>query len=109
MSGQKKSYFPNNWQLYKDADDDLFMPHTYEEVVHWKLMGWELPSSISCIIRTTDLATKKVKEHVYRYQGAADNKIVQLLNNKTHEFTVVTHESQHYVPFKHQNDDDEEL
>jgi len=93
MSGKKKKpYFPNNWQLYKDADDELFMPHTYEEVVVWKLRGWELPSSVNCIIRTTDLATKKVKEHVYRYQGAADNKFRQLLQDRTHEITIVDHD-----------------
>ena len=109
MSGKKKSYFPNNWKEYKDADPELFLPHTFLEVMDWKVAGWELPSSVNCIIRTTDLATKKVKEHVYRRKYAADNKIVQLLNNKTHEFTVVTHDAQHYVGPKHPDHDDAEF
>jgi len=75
----------------------------------WKVAGWELPSSVNCIIRTTDLATKKVKEHVYKRKSAADNKIVQLLNTKTHEFTVVTHDAQHHVGPKHQDHDDAEF
>ena len=106
MSGKKKKpYFPNNWQEYKDADPEMFLPHSFLEVMDWKVAGWELPSSVNCIIRTTDLATKKVKEHVYRRKSAADNKIVELLNTKTHEFTVVTHESQHYVGPKPQDYD----
>jgi hypothetical protein len=110
MSGKKKKpYFPNNWREYYDADPEMFLPHTYLEVMDWKVAGWQLPSSVNCIIRTTDLATKKVKEHVYKRQSAADNKIVQLLNTKTHEFTVVTHDAQHYVGPKHQDHDDAEF
>jgi|TARA_B100000073_G_C23671881_1_gene548973 HD-like signal output (HDOD) protein len=106
MSGKKKKpYFPNNWKEIHDADSEMFMTHTYLEVMDWKIAGWELPSSINCIIRTTDLATKEVKEYVYKRRSAADNKIVQLLNNKTHEFTIVTHESQHYVGPKPPIDD----
>jgi|TARA_B100000073_G_scaffold334724_1_gene327569 HD-like signal output (HDOD) protein len=108
MSGKKKkrNYFPNNWQEYYEADPEMFLTHTFEEIVEWKLRGWELPSSITCIIRTTDLATKKVKEHVYRRKYAADNKIVQLLNNKTHEFTVVTHDAQHFFgPSRYETDE----
>ena len=108
MSGKKRrSYFPNNWQEYKDADPEMFLTHTFEEIIEWKLRGWELPSSVNCIIRTTDLVTKKVKEHVYRREYAANNKIVQLLKDKTHEFTVVTHDSQHYVGPKPPIDEDE--
>ena len=108
MSG-KKPYFPNNYDLYKDADSEMFMPHTFFEVMEWKVAGWELPSSVDCIIRTTHLETKKVKEHVYKRRHAAENKIKQLLNDQTHEFCVTTHDSQHAIGPKHQDDDDEEF
>ena len=42
--------FPNNWKAYKDAPDDMFEPHTFEEVMDWKVAGWELPSSGNCLI-----------------------------------------------------------
>ena len=89
----------------------MFLPHTFMEVMDWKVAGWELPSSINCIIRTTDLATKKVKEHVYRYQGAAENKFQQLLQDKTHEITIVNHEcTQFFKPGpKHSDYDDAEF
>ena len=46
MSKKRKPDFPNNWQEYKDCDDDVFIPHTYEELMSWKVANWELPSSI---------------------------------------------------------------
>ena len=42
MSGRRKKYFPNNWQKFKDAPDEMFMPHTYVEVMDYKIAGWEL-------------------------------------------------------------------
>lgn len=97
MNGKKKPEFPNNWQLYKDADPENFEPHMFFEVMEWKVAGWELPSSIDCIIRATHLKTKRVDEYVYKRRHAAENKIRQLLNDKTHEFCVTTHEAQHYI------------
>ena len=109
MSGKrKKPYFPNNWQEFKDADPDMFLPHTFLEVMDWKVAGWELPSSVNCIIRTTDLATKKVKEHVYKRESAANNKFRQLLQNRTHEITIVDHdETMFFSPRPKPQDDDD--
>ena len=97
MTGRKKDYFPNNWQEYKDADDNNFIPHTFEEIMSWKVAGWELPSSVCCIIRVTDLETSKVKEHVYQKRSAAQTKVNQLINTPNIEFTVVDHESIHHL------------
>lgn len=96
MSG-KKDYFPNNWEEYKEADDSDFIPHTFEEIMSWKVAGWELPSSVCCIIRVTDLETHKVKEHVYQKRSAAQSKVNQLLSTPNVEFTVVDHESIHHL------------
>lgn len=75
----------------------MFEPCSFLEMMEWKVAGWELPSSVDCIIRTTHLKTGKVKEYVYKRRHAAENKIKQLINQKTHEFCVTTHESQHYI------------
>ncbi len=92
----KKKYFPNNWQAYKDADDSLFLQHTYEEFIQWKLNGWELPSSVCCIIRVTNSKTGRVKEHVYSRPKAA-MKFVGKLMAAGHEFTVVDEEAVHLM------------
>ena len=39
----KRRYYPNNWKLYKDSPDDMFIDHTYDEFMSWKIDGWELP------------------------------------------------------------------
>jgi hypothetical protein len=62
--GKKKPYLPNNWDEYKNADDDAFIPHTFDEIMSWKVAGWELPASVVCIIRKTDIETKKTVEYV---------------------------------------------
>ena len=96
MNG-KKPYFPCNWKMYKDAPDEAFQQHTFEEMMEWKVAGWELPSDIACIIRATNLKTQRTKEYVYKRQHAAEQKVLDLMDAKTHEFTVCTHDSIHYV------------
>ncbi|MEC7112727.1 MAG: hypothetical protein VXW72_04245 [Candidatus Thermoplasmatota archaeon] len=96
MNG-KKPYFPNNWKLFKDAPSEAFEPHPFIEVMEWKVAGWELPADVSCLIRTTNLKTKKVKEHVYKRRHAAENKVRKLIANETCEIVVCTQEAIHHV------------
>ena len=95
----KKPYFPNNWSFFKEIDSENFVPHTFEEVMDWKVHGWELPSSVVCIIRTTHPKTKKVKEYVYKRRHHAENKILQLKEDSNQEFVVTTHDEQHFISF----------
>jgi len=94
---KSKEYYDNNWQQFKDAPDEFFVPHTYEEVMTWKVAGWELPSSVCCIIRVTDIPTKKTTEYVYRKASAATRKVQQLLNTPDIEFAVADHDSIHHM------------
>lgn len=108
MNGNKKrkQYFPNNWKKYKDAPSEWFEDHLFIEVMEWKVSGWELPPDVCCLIRATHLETKKVKEYVYKRPKAADKKLLELCHTKTHDICVTTHESQHYIGPK-PNDDSE--
>ena len=90
---KKKKYFPNNWQRYKDADDSFFslggnVYHTFEDIMDWKVGGWELPSSVCCIIRVEDTKTRKVREHVYSRPNDAV-KFCNKLMEAGHTFTIV--------------------
>jgi len=96
MSG-KKNYFPNNWKEYKDAPDDMFETHTFEEIMTWKVANWELPSSVCCLIRVKNNRTGKIQEHVYQKEGAARNKVDQLMHTPDIEFTVCNHEAIHML------------
>ena len=93
----KKEYFPNNWQEYKDLDDDNFIPHTYEELMSWKVANWELPSSVMCIIRVRNTETYKVTEHVYSKRSAAQAKVNKLMETPNIEFTVCDHDAIHHL------------
>ena len=96
MSGKRK-YYPNNWQKYKDAPDDMFFKHTFIEIMDHKIGGWELPSNIACMIREENIHTRKVKEHVYVRPHAAENKVEQLMRKDDVEFTVCTPETIHFI------------
>jgi len=85
---KKQRYFHNNWRQYKNSPDDFFYDHSFEDFMNWKVAGWELPSSVCCIIRETDTKTKKVKEHVYSKRSYAIKKIKDLVQQQK-EFTIV--------------------
>ena len=93
---QKKPYFPNNWKRYKALDDEFFEPHSFDEVMMWKVAGWELPSDVYCIIRTTNLTTRKVKEYVYKQPKSAHSRIAQFRNDLRLETTVTFQDHQMY-------------
>ncbi len=96
MAG-KRPDFANNWQKYFETPSEDFFDHTYIELMQWKVGGWELPSNVFCIIRATDLQTKKVKEHVYRARHAADNRLMAYCRDGKHEIVVCTDQAIHYV------------
>ena len=92
----KKKYFPNNWKRYKDEDDSFFslgnnVYHTFEDIMEWKVGGWELPSSVCCIIRVEDKETGRIKEYVYSNVKSA-MKFCGKLMGEGHEFTIVDEE-----------------
>ena len=109
MSKKKKPYYPNNWQAYKDAPDDVWKdPPRFDELMDWKVGGWELPSSVYCILRTMDVNTKKVKEYRYKKPGAARDKVNKLMEEGRHEFTLVDADSIHHLSPKYDDELDED-
>jgi hypothetical protein len=93
-----KPYYPNNWEMYKEADDEDFIPHTFDELMTWKVAGWELPSSVCCVIRAQNKRTGKIKEFTYQKPSAADKKLHSLLiDDDSWEVTVCDHEEIHFL------------
>ncbi len=91
------NYYPNNWEKYKEAPESLFIDHTYDELMEWKVSNWELPSSVFCIIRATNTNTKKIKEYVYQRRSAAEKRIRRLLNTGGYEVSICTDEAIHHL------------
>ena len=94
---KKKKYFPNNWKKLKDVPASFFEPIAYDEFMDWKIGGYEIPSSVKCIIRETNLSTGKVKEYTYSRFGDAQNKIDDIIKKGESEFVVCDEEEIHYL------------
>ena len=90
---KKKPYFPNNWKKLKDVPEELFENIDFEDFMDWKIAGWEIPSSVSCIIREDNRITGKVTEHVYKRQGDARNKARAIMEAGESDFTVCTRDA----------------
>ena len=94
---QKQPYFPNNVEAIREAPDAFFMPIPFDEFMDWKIGGYELPSSINCVIRERSLKTGKVKEYVYSRPTAAKNKLEKRMQEGEYEFTVCNGEAIHLL------------
>jgi len=96
MAKKKKPYFPNNWHAYANCPAEFFESMPIEQFMDWKIEGWEIPSSVSCIIREEDSETGTINEYVYSRTSAADKKARKIMA-KGNTFTVCTHDSLHYM------------
>ena len=90
MSGK---YYPHNWDAIKDAPAEYFEPCSWEDFEMWKLNGWEMPSSVTCIMRAAHKDTGKIKEHVYKSPKSAVKKLIKYMETGEYELTICNHES----------------
>ena len=97
MMSKKKPYYPNNWRAFKATPASYFESLSFDEFMDWKIAGWELPSSVSCIIRERNLTTDKVKEYTYSRVGDAKNKCRAIMNRGESEFIVCTSDAVHVM------------
>tara|TARA_R100000781_G_scaffold105_4_gene122 strand:- start:302 stop:637 length:336 start_codon:yes stop_codon:yes gene_type:complete len=90
----KKKYYPNNWKVIRDTPAEVFgtPPLSFEDFMHWKMDGWEIPSSVSCIIREQDTETGKVTEHVYSRVGNAKRKLRAIMKEGKAEVAICEHD-----------------
>jgi len=89
---KKKPYFPNNWKAIKDAPHQFFIPIPFDEFMDWKMLGWELPSSVDCIIREQNIKTGKIKEYVYINRESARKRANKIMSEGKSEFITCTHD-----------------
>ena len=85
----KRKYYPNNWQAYKDMPDDCYESITYEQFEDWKIDGYLIPDSVSCIMRIQSPKTGKIKEVYYSKTRWAQKRVKRCMKeNET--FTLVS-------------------
>ena len=97
MSKKKKPYFPNNWDAINECHESFFFPIPFDELMDWKVGGYEIPSSIDSIIREHNLETGKVTEYVYRTLEGGKKRAKKIMAEGKSEFVVCTHDQVHYV------------
>ena len=100
---KKKKYFPNNYDAVADTPPEWFSDYlpTFEEFMDWKIGGYEIPSSINCIIRESRIDTGEVTEYVYQSAGHARRKARQIMDEGVSEFVVATADQLHYLRPEH--------
>ena len=97
MSKKKKPYFHNNVEAIREAPAEYFIPIPFDEFMDWKIGGYEIPSSVNCIIREKRVDTGEVTEYVYQTAGRARNKARQIMDEGVSELTVCTDEAVHHL------------
>tara|TARA_R100000458_G_C8215511_1_gene201596 strand:+ start:155 stop:499 length:345 start_codon:yes stop_codon:yes gene_type:complete len=97
MSKKKQPYYPNNWAAIAEAPSEWFDSIPFDEFMEWKMHGWELPSSIACIIREKNYVTGKVKEYTYSQVSAANKKARKIMDEAQSEFLVCTADEVHLM------------
>ena len=97
MPKKKQPYFPNNVEALQDAPDEWFDSIPFDEFMEWKIFGYEIPSSISCIIREKNIKTGKISEHVYQRHSAARKKAQKIMEEAQSEFVVCTQDEVHHL------------
>ena len=107
MSGK---YYPNNFDAIAAAPSEYFEPCTWEEFYDWRMCAWEIPTSVSCIIRAEHKDTGKVTEHVYQKENAAKKRILKYMQDGMYEVTVANQDTIHlikrgYGPINDRDDD----
>ena len=111
---KKQPYYPHNWDAIAECPAEWFDSIPFDDFMDWKMGGWEMPSSISCMIREKNIKTGKVKEYVYQRTHDAKKRAEKIMHEGKSEFIVCTHDEvhhmyptitdkkggQHYDPFK---------
>jgi hypothetical protein len=95
MSGEMMSgkEFPNNFEAIQEAPDEIFEPCSVEDFFDWRVGGWDIPSSVMCIMRAEHKDTGKITEHTYSKAGAARNRLLKNMKTGDYEVTIANHDS----------------
>ena len=101
LMAKKKKYFPNNWEAYNEAPSEYFESLPFEQFMDWKIEGWEVPSSVVCLIREEDHTTGKIKEYVYSREHAAKKRVTAIMNKGVSTITAISGATMHHLEPQH--------
>ena len=94
MSGKE---FPNNFEAIQEAPDEIFEQCSVEDFFDWRVGGWDIPSSVMCIMRAEHKDTGRITEHVYSTAGHARNRLLKYMKTGEYQVTIANHDSIHLI------------
>ena len=94
---KKKPYFPNNYDAVAQCPSEWFHPIPFDEFMDWKIGGYEIPSSVNCIIREKRIDTGEITEYVYQTARHGRNKARQIMDEGVSELTICTEDAVHHL------------
>ena len=83
---RSKKYFPHSIEdvMFITFPDDI----EFEEFMDNRVHNWNVPSSVTCIIRSQNKKTGKVQEFSYQRTHAARKKVQELCKDKDNEIIL---------------------
>ena len=87
----KRKYYPNKWKQIKACPAEYFESIDFEDLMDWKLGGYELPEGVVCVLRERNLKTNKVSEYAYVQMSAAKRRTRKIIANGDSELVICTH------------------
>ena len=58
-------YFPTTGAI-ASAPAEFFKEIEYDEFMDWRVLNWDMPDSVVCMIRAENVDTGHIKEYVYQ-------------------------------------------
>jgi|TARA_A100001388_G_scaffold227384_1_gene178748 hypothetical protein len=93
---KRRKYFPNNVRALQDTPDAYFVSIPYEDLISWKIHGYEIPDSVYCVFRTRNMETGKVEEHYYNTEHHAKKRLKRSIESGL-EITMVSNDGLYHL------------
>ena len=90
--GKQKKYYPNNWEAIESAPAEFFTAIEYDDFMDWRVLNWDMPESVVCMIRAENKDTGKIKEYVYQRESDARKRLTKLKSENNIVVTIATHD-----------------
>ena len=93
---KRRKYFPHNIKEIQAAPDDFFYSLPYNELIEWKINGYEIPDSVFCIMRIKNKETQLIEERYYNTTHYAKKRLAECIEDGS-EVTMVSNEGCYYI------------
>lgn len=91
-----RKYFPHNIREIQQSPDHFFCSLPYDELMEWKINGYELPDSVFCLMRIRNKDTQLIEERYYNTTHYAKRRLAKCIQDGS-EVTMVSNEGCYHI------------